>query len=76
MSGILGSSWRPIPKMVRCAVFEDGKPRCGALVFRRDMAQHLEDAHPGMTRDERNNADMWFVEPENPTPEDMKRKKR
>ena len=68
-----GSSGRPIPPMVRCVVQD--KPSRGALVFVRDREKHLQETHK-FTRAESHRGARWFVVPENPKPEDMKRRKR
>jgi hypothetical protein len=70
-----GSAGRTIPPMVRCVVQLEDKPPCRALVFVRDRERHLQEIHK-FTRAESHRGARWFVQPENPTPEDMKRKKR
>jgi hypothetical protein len=70
-----GSKGRPIPAMVRCVVQLEDKPPCGALVFVRDKEKHLQEIHK-FTNAESHRGARWFVKPENPRPEDMKRKKR
>lgn len=71
-----GSPGRPIPPMVRCVVQDVAdKPPCGALVFVRDREKHLGEMHK-LSAVECKQVERWFVEPENPRPEDMKRRKR